>query len=165
MYTIFVCMYEIINSWRYICGAAFVWQYQTILFGENGWNIVNHSSSLWKPISCRYVHVHDYNTSQLCFLTESQNLTVVPINSGAMKFSWFTTASEDICVYYIVCTPDWYLGNYPKDLTHFTSTTSVVLSGFEEEKGYTCTLSTIDTGGKIYDEIIHTYMKSFGKIK
>ena len=63
-----------------------------------------------------------------------------------------------------MCSPDLYHGDYPEDLAYFTWSTALVLSGFQEGVGYTCTLSTMDTAGNLHDENIHVDMKSFGEI-
>lgn len=92
-------------------------------------------------------------------------MTALPVNSGVMEFSWSptTSVSKVTNLYYIACTPDWYHGNYPEDFTYFTRTTSMVISRFQEGMGYTCTLSTMDVGGKLYDESIYIHMKSLGQ--
>lgn len=92
-------------------------------------------------------------------------MTAWPVNSGVVEFSWFPTTSvyKDTNLYYIACTPDWYHDNYPEDLNYFTRTTSMVLSGFQEGMGYICILSTMDAGGKLYDESIHIRVKSLGQ--
>ena len=102
--------------------------------------------------------------------TAFQNFTYTPITKadgyGAIKFSWSRTgsAAEDTYIDYVVCRPDLYHGDYPEDLVYFTRSTALVLSGFQEGVGYTCTLSTMDTAGNLHDESIHIDLKSFGEI-
>ena len=62
----------------------------------------------------------------------------------------------------MVCSPDLYQGDYPEDLIYLTRSTSMVLSGFQESTGYTCTLSTLDNEGSLHDDSVHINVKSLG---
>lgn len=99
------------------------------------------------------------------FLKVTQNLTAVPLETGSIEFSWISTADtiEDDSTHYISCIPYMYYGDYPEDLTYFTTSSSVVLRGFQKGTGYICSVSTIDNYN-IYDVNIKIYLEDTGKL-
>ena len=90
-------------------------------------------------------------------------MTALSIGNGVVKFSWSCTTSAVEDTYYLVWSPNLYHGDYPEDVVYFTKSNALVLSGFQEGIGYTCTLSTMNTAGNLHDESIHVDMKSIGE--
>ena len=73
--------------------------------------------------------------------------------SGSVKFSWISS-TNGVNIYYMLCSPDIYNGDYQTELTHFTTYTSAIISGFQEGRGYVCTLTAMHEDGSQMEESI-----------
>ena len=84
------------------------------------------------------------------------NLTALPLDSGYVKFNWIGRNTGGN-LYYILCTPESYSGDYQRELTYLTTFTSAVLTGFQESRGYVCTLTAMDDDGNQVEETIQIH--------
>lgn len=99
--------------------------------------------------------------SYLFLVIGVQNVTATEVNSSTVKFSWsLSVVPEHITLYCLICHPD---ESYHADLAQFTTSTSLVLTGFVADIEYTCTLSTVDISGNIQKYNIHVQVKSLGE--
>ena len=88
----------------------------------------------------------------------THNLTASRQESGSVKFSWIEIKTANL--YCIVCTPAI---NYEEEVMYFTTTTSLTVSGFEDETGYECSLLAVYNDGSEKEEKIKIH--SLGNLR